>query len=457
MTPVELHDRYWATRGVQVVRLGERSQTVDSAELYLLTDPRSLAVFSPHKVAERAYWCAPNLSVVRIRDRREQPYVERVISDDDDNFVRFERHYARRDTRLARVALTRDRAVADAWQAAKSVREGWREIRSMTDRHQRLVDRVEANVYDSRSPSEQAAFVIHLISVWPRPDTTIERCKSFSREVWTDPSSDVSDDATFDGPVWIGAGRTIRSGSTVLGPAVVWDDPTLKPDVEGVRWRELEPTPRAYANAVRHARGQSWLRRKTKRAFDILFATAALTATAPVYPIVMLAIWLEDGRPFFFGHTRETLGGREFRCLKFRSMRKNAEAIKVALLEENQADGPQFFIKNDPRLTRVGKLIRRFNVDELPQFINVLRGHMSVVGPRPSPRRENQFCPAWREARLSVRPGITGLWQIMRTRRRGMDFQEWIRYDLEYVERVNLRTDLSIIGQTIYQAIRGRL
>jgi lipopolysaccharide/colanic/teichoic acid biosynthesis glycosyltransferase len=195
----------------------------------------------------------------------------------------------------------------------------------------------------------------------------------------------------------------------------------------------------------RHFRG--W-RRATKRGFDILFALLVLLFTLPLYPLIILAIWIEDGRPFFFGHKRETLGGREFPCLKFRSMRKNAEGSKARLQSANRSDGPQFFIENDPRVTRVGLFLRKTNLDELPQFINVLLGHMSVVGPRPSPRNENQFCPAWREARLSVRPGITGLWQVSRTRRQGLDFQEWIRFDVQYVETANWRLDLLIILKT---------
>jgi len=129
-------------------------------------------------------------------------------------------------------------------------------------------------------------------------------------------------------------------------------------------------------------------------------------------------------------------------------MRKDAEKMKAQLRALNQADGPQFFIENDPRLTRVGRFLRKYNLDELPQLLNVLVGHMSVVGPRPSPHSENQFCPAWREARLSVRPGITGLWQIKRTRRRGSDFQEWIKYDIEYVEKRTWWLDLVIIWKT---------
>jgi lipopolysaccharide/colanic/teichoic acid biosynthesis glycosyltransferase len=193
----------------------------------------------------------------------------------------------------------------------------------------------------------------------------------------------------------------------------------------------------------------------TKRAFDIIFALVALFLTLPFYPVIILAVLLEDGYPVFFTHARETLGGREFPCLKFRSMRKDAEKIKEGLAHRNQADGPQFFIENDPRLTRVGRILRKANLDELPQFFNVLLGHMSIVGPRPSPRRENQFCPAWREARLSVRPGVTGLWQVNRTRIRGTDFQEWIKYDIQYVENQSWALDLRIIAKTISVFLRG--
>jgi lipopolysaccharide/colanic/teichoic acid biosynthesis glycosyltransferase len=212
-------------------------------------------------------------------------------------------------------------------------------------------------------------------------------------------------------------------------------------------WTEIEPTQRAVA--ARTIQNSSALRRISKRTFDIAFALIALICTLPIYPILMLAIWLEDGRPFFFAHKRETLGGREFGCLKFRSMRKDADQIKRQLAAENQSDGPQFFIENDPRVTRVGLFMRRYNLDELPQFFNVLFGQMSIVGPRPSPRKENQCCPGWRDARLSVRPGVTGLWQISRTRRQGLDFQEWIRFDIEYVRSANWLLDLTIILKTI--------
>jgi lipopolysaccharide/colanic/teichoic acid biosynthesis glycosyltransferase len=171
--------------------------------------------------------------------------------------------------------------------------------------------------------------------------------------------------------------------------------------------------------------------------------------------VIFAATWLEDGQPFFYGQRRETRGGREFSCWKFRSMRKDADAIKARLQAQNQADGPQFFMKQDPRLTRVGRILRKYNIDELPQLWNVLTGDMSLVGPRPSPRKENQFCPPWREARLSVRPGLTGLWQVKRTRRRGLDFQEWIKFDLEYVKRAGWRLDLWILVETARVLIMG--
>jgi lipopolysaccharide/colanic/teichoic acid biosynthesis glycosyltransferase len=122
----------------------------------------------------------------------------------------------------------------------------------------------------------------------------------------------------------------------------------------------------------------------------------------------MLAILIEDGRPWFFGHLRETVGAEEFKCWKFRSMRKDAEKMKALLKKQNQADGPQFYMENDPRLTRVGRLLRKYNLDELPQFWNVLTGDMSIVGPRPSPRAENQFCPPWREAGSASAPASPG-------------------------------------------------
>ena len=190
------------------------------------------------------------------------------------------------------------------------------------------------------------------------------------------------------------------------------------------------------------------MRTSARRCGSELFSVILLTVTAPLCILVMLAILLEDGRPILFRQRRQSLRGREFRCLKFRTMCRGAEAGKANLAARNRADGPQFHAPDDPRLLRIGRLLRRWHIDELPQLWNVLKGDMSIVGPRPSPDEENRCCPTWREIRLSVRPGLTGLWQVRRTRRAGLDFQEWIRYDLEYVRRQSWWLDLCVIVLT---------
>jgi len=185
-----------------------------------------------------------------------------------------------------------------------------------------------------------------------------------------------------------------------------------------------------------------------KRLLDIAIALIVLILFAPVIPIIMLAIKLTSPGPIFFKDMRQGLYGRAFNCLKFRSMKVGSESMQERLRCLNQADGPQFSITDDPRVSAVGKFLRETYLDEIPQFINVLVGQMSVVGPRPSPEAENILCPFWRDARLSVRPGMTGLWQVRRTRQPMRDFQEWIHYDLEYVRDLSLKMDLSICLQT---------
>ena len=451
LTPTHLHDRFWAARGVQVVRQGEPSEIVDGAELFLLTDARSLAVFSLVRLLDTLCWTKPELLFVRLSDRRERGYRERIVLNEDGQFVRFQRSYDGADSRLARVCLTRNQELARLWQGAPDVRSGWLLLRRQVRRGHRAYWSLAGNVYDRSSPDDLTQCTRHLVQHWHRPDATVRRAGRLDGSVWVDPSARVAETARFIGPVWVGAGRRVEPDTAIVGPSVLWDDPAARPALDALRWDEIEPTDVA-ARTIR-PRPISTLGRGAKRAFDLAFALLALVFTLPLYPFVMAAIWLEDGRPFFFGHRRETVGGREFFCWKFRSMRKDAELIKKQLAALNQADGPQFYMEEDPRLTRVGRFLRATNLDELPQFVNVLLGHMSVVGPRPSPHGENQYCPAWREARLSVRPGITGLWQVKRTRRAGSDFQEWIKYDIEYVERASWGLDLLIIWQTIRQIL----
>ncbi len=173
-----------------------------------------------------------------------------------------------------------------------------------------------------------------------------------------------------------------------------------------------------------------------------------LVVLSPLLALIAAAVKLSSPGPVFYGDPREGLGGRAFRCWKFRTMQADAQARQRELLASNQLDGPQFKIDNDPRTTPLGHWLRRLNLDELPQLFNVVCGEMSLVGPRPSPFRENQICVPWREARLSVRPGITGLWQVCRERSASGDFHQWIHYDLLYVEHVTPWLDLKILLAT---------
>ncbi len=186
-----------------------------------------------------------------------------------------------------------------------------------------------------------------------------------------------------------------------------------------------------------------------KRMLDIAVSAAGLVVLSPFLFIISLLVKATSRGPIFYAHTRQGLAGKEFPCLKFRSMRTGADAHQAQLRAMNEVDGPQFKIARDPRVTRLGAWLRRTNIDEMPQLLNVLVGHMSLVGPRPSPDQENQYCPAWRRARLSTRPGITGLWQVLRNREEcASDFQEWIYYDVEYARHRCFWLDLQILFYT---------
>jgi len=266
-----------------------------------------------------------------------------------------------------------------------------------------------------------------------------------------DPAA-VSPGAFLRGPLLIDAGITLDANAIQLGPRWLSSD---SPGCEGEHDQTGDSHRLDYflPPTARSRRGYD----SCKRLFDIVFAVAALLATLPISLVVACLIKLHDRGPIFFAHQREGRHGVPFGCIKFRTMVANAEALKEKLKQQNQVDGPQFKIDRDPRITPIGRFLRKTNVDEVPQFINVLLGQMSVVGPRPSPWEENQLCPAWREARLSVKPGITGLWQVSRSRQRGpADFQEWVFYDTQYVERRGFWLDIRIILLTIKWMYKGQ-
>jgi exopolysaccharide biosynthesis polyprenyl glycosylphosphotransferase len=184
-----------------------------------------------------------------------------------------------------------------------------------------------------------------------------------------------------------------------------------------------------------------------KRIVDIVGAIVAIILTGPILLAAALTVKLEDGGPILFKQVRAGRNGRKFVMLKFRSMCVDAEARREALMHLNEMDGPVFKIKRDPRITRVGRIIRKTSIDELPQLFNVLVGHMSLVGPRPPLPAEVATYEPWQRRRLSVRPGITGLWQV--SGRNQINFEEWMQLDLKYIDTWSLWLDLKILFRTV--------
>ena len=182
---------------------------------------------------------------------------------------------------------------------------------------------------------------------------------------------------------------------------------------------------------------------------DTVLAGLALLLLAPLFAAIALAVRLGSRGAVLYHDNREGKDGRVFRCLKFRTMEQDAHEKQREMYADSAVDGPQFKLDDDPRVTRVGRWLRSTNLDELPQLFNVFIGQMSLVGPRPSPFRENQICVPWRRARLSVRPGITGLWQVCRHNRDQGDFHQWIAYDIAYVRNMSLKLDFKILLVTV--------
>ena len=191
-----------------------------------------------------------------------------------------------------------------------------------------------------------------------------------------------------------------------------------------------------------------------KRGQDILFSLLALLVLWPFMLLLALVIYIDSpGASPFFVQERIGLNGKPFRFIKFRSMVPDAEKKLHALLDKNEMDGPVFKIRRDPRITRVGSFIRRCSIDELPQLINILKGDMSIVGPRPALPREVKKYDDYERQRLYVRPGLTCYWQVQ-PRRNDLSFDEWLELDLKYIRERSFLTDWKIIFKT-FSAVIG--
>lgn len=193
---------------------------------------------------------------------------------------------------------------------------------------------------------------------------------------------------------------------------------------------------------------------RLKRALDLLLATMALLVLFPIMAITALAIKLESPGPIIFRQTRVGKWGKTFTCYKFRSMCMDAEARKQALIQQNEVDGPIFKMQTDPRVTRVGRIIRKLSIDELPQLFNVFKGDMSLVGPRPPvPHEVNQY-KFDHLRRLDAMPGLTGLQQV--SGRSDLPFERWVELDLQYISQQSLRKDIEILLKTIPAVLLGK-
>ena len=191
-----------------------------------------------------------------------------------------------------------------------------------------------------------------------------------------------------------------------------------------------------------------------KRVLDLTLASIACIPALPVIALAAVAIKLDSRGPVFHRAVRVGRGGRKFTFLKLRSMQVGAEELRGLLLHLNQAQGPAFKLHNDPRVTRVGRWLRKLSLDELPQLLHVIQGHMSLVGPRPPFPEEVERYEPWMLRRLSVRPGLTCLWQIRG--RSDLNFEEWMRLDIEYVDRLSFWLDLRILALTVPAVISAR-
>jgi lipopolysaccharide/colanic/teichoic acid biosynthesis glycosyltransferase len=199
-----------------------------------------------------------------------------------------------------------------------------------------------------------------------------------------------------------------------------------------------------------------------KRLLDVVLACAMIVAASPVMLLTSLAIWVIDGRPVLFRQLRAGMNGRPFELLKFRTMRPTAgdeshRHYASQWIEEGRpfTNGGQvlFKIARDPRVTRLGAFLRRFSIDELPQIVNVLRGEMSIVGPRPAIPYEVEMYKDWHRRRLTTLPGVTGLWQV--SGRNRLSFDEMVSLDIEYIEHWSLERDLQILVRTPIAVLRG--
>jgi lipopolysaccharide/colanic/teichoic acid biosynthesis glycosyltransferase/ADP-glucose pyrophosphorylase len=314
--------------------------------------------------------------------------------------------------------------------------------------------------------------------------------------IWAGKNVTISPAAYLIGPVVIGSNSSIEPNTQIIGPAVIgqrcavetgavvresilWDDVVMESGsraqfsiiLEGLRVTsgesfsntvivdeaEAEDASLMASDHVFHGitslnpslllgQKRPWYL-FLKRLMDITISSVGFVTMLPVLLLLAITIKLDSAGPILFQQRRTGKGGKNFKMLKFRTMVQGAERMQQTLAERKDTDGPMFKLAKDPRVTRIGSFLRRSSLDELPQFINVLRGEMSLVGPRPLVMDEMKCSPSWRDIRLRVKPGMTGLWQV--SGRSEGHFHDWIRHDVHYVMNQSLWLDLKILFRTV--------
>jgi lipopolysaccharide/colanic/teichoic acid biosynthesis glycosyltransferase/UTP-glucose-1-phosphate uridylyltransferase len=323
-----------------------------------------------------------------------------------------------------------------------------------------------------------------------------------AKKIWVGKDVKISSNAYLLGPIVIDDGCEIKDGAQIIGPTVIgkgclisegavvrecilWDGASISnyshaeysvigetayiPDnstfknmiiLNGWRIGDANLIPSDYnikgvaaLSEIMKIGGSSHeLYHMAKRIMDVSLSAAGLILLLPLFLLIALAIKINSRGPVFFMQKRCGMRGKLFNMIKFRTMIENAEDLQPELLSLNEVDGPLFKISDDPRITKFGKLLRKTSLDELPQLFNVLKGEMSLVGPRPLIMDEMKFSPTWRDTRLKVKPGITGLWQIQG--RSEAPFHDWIRYDVSYVKNQSLWLDIKILFGTLRAVLK---
>ncbi len=439
-------DAWWRSQGVQWVRRGEPFLARGGADLYLLTEPDQAVMFDLKPLAAALTWNRPSVTRMRLISTRGDDYRERIMLGEHGGVIGIRREYWRETSGSQRLILTASASIARRWSRFGDRREAWVWLRSSGNWSRSDHHRIQGESFRLGDAAQEGLLLSEVIGTWRDPDRVIEGISEVAPGVWALANQRLEPQDVVVGPAWVGARPPGDASCRTVGPVWIADrmppsSPATIADISEVREarRSTEARPVASTELRYDA---------VKRVIDVVASLVGLVVLSPLLLLVALMVLIDDGWPLVFGHERQTRGGRNFRCLKFRTMRRNAEALAQHYRDQNVCDGPQVYIANDPRVTRVGRLLRKYHLDELLQLVNVLSGDMSLVGPRPSPDRENRLCPAWRDARLSVRPGITGLWQVCRTRQPGLDFQEWIQFDMQYVRERSLSLDCWILFRT---------